>query len=150
MVKGCRFLIISLPFMYSGQHVKYWMPCGFPLTSNLLMHYHAKQCIICLYWVGCQYMQFESWGVVYMWSCFLTGEAIAHQSNKTYSVKTSNLRWLVTVLISWSTVELEYQVVKCTNFQEIEKRKEQVVLQCFDLGCNLHLRSSHSYTQIIT
>ena len=34
---------LSLYFMCSDQHVKYWMPCGFPLTSSLLLDYHAKQ-----------------------------------------------------------------------------------------------------------
>ena len=34
---------LSLYFMCSGQHVKYWMPRGFPLTSSLLLDYHLKQ-----------------------------------------------------------------------------------------------------------
>ena len=47
--KSCSFLIVSLSkrlslyFMCSDQHVKYWMPHGFPLTSSLLLHYHVKQ-----------------------------------------------------------------------------------------------------------
>ena len=46
--KSCSFLIVSLSknlslcFMCSDQHVKYWMPGGFPLTSSLLMDYHIK------------------------------------------------------------------------------------------------------------
>ena len=49
--KSCSFLIVSLSkglslcFMCSDQHVKYWMPCGFPLTSSLLLDYHIKQYI---------------------------------------------------------------------------------------------------------
>ena len=47
--KSCSFLIVSLSkslslyFMCSDQHVKYWMPRGFSLTSNLLLDYHVKQ-----------------------------------------------------------------------------------------------------------
>ena len=46
---SCSFLIVSLSkslslcFMCSDQHVKYWMPCGFPSTSSLLLNYHVKQ-----------------------------------------------------------------------------------------------------------
>ena len=36
---------LSLCFMYSNRHVKYWMPRGFPLTSSLLLDYHVKQYI---------------------------------------------------------------------------------------------------------
>ena len=49
--KSCSFLIVplskglSLCFMCSDQHAKYRMPCGFPLTSSLLLDYHAKQYI---------------------------------------------------------------------------------------------------------
>ena len=47
----CSFLISltthdslhSRYFMCSDQHVKYQMPCGFPLPSSLLLDYHAKQ-----------------------------------------------------------------------------------------------------------
>ena len=42
--KSCSFLI-SLYFIYSDQHIKYWMLCGFPLTSSLLLDYHVKQYI---------------------------------------------------------------------------------------------------------
>ena len=49
--KSCSFLIVSLSkglslcFMSSDQHVKYWMPRGIPLTSSfeLLLDYHVKQ-----------------------------------------------------------------------------------------------------------
>ena len=34
---------LSLYFMCSDQHVKYWMPPGFPLTSSLLFDNHIKQ-----------------------------------------------------------------------------------------------------------
>ena len=49
--KSCSFLIVSLSkslslcFMCSDQHVKYWMPRGFPLTNSLLLDYHVKQYI---------------------------------------------------------------------------------------------------------
>ena len=49
--KTCSFLMVSLSkslslcFMCSDQHVKYWMPCGFLLTSSLLLDYHIKQYI---------------------------------------------------------------------------------------------------------
>ena len=33
---------LSLCFLCSGQHVKYQMPCGFPLTSSLLLDYHVS------------------------------------------------------------------------------------------------------------
>ena len=36
---------LSPRFMCSDQHVKYWMPPGFPLTSSLLLDYHVKQYI---------------------------------------------------------------------------------------------------------
>ena len=36
---------LSLGFMCSDQHVKYRIPCGFLLTSSLLLDYHVKQCI---------------------------------------------------------------------------------------------------------
>ena len=47
--KSCSFLIVSLNkglslyFMCSDQHVKYRMPCGFSLSSSLLLDYHVKQ-----------------------------------------------------------------------------------------------------------
>ena len=47
--KSCNFLIVSLSkglslcFMCSDQHVKYWMPRGLSLTSSLLLDYHVKQ-----------------------------------------------------------------------------------------------------------
>ena len=47
--KNCNFLIVYLSkglllcFMCSDQHVKYWMPDGFPLTSSLLLDYLVKQ-----------------------------------------------------------------------------------------------------------
>ena len=47
--KSCSFFIVSLSkslslcFMCSDQHVKYWMPRGFPSTSSLLLDYHVKQ-----------------------------------------------------------------------------------------------------------
>ena len=31
--------------MCSDQHVEYWMPCGFPLTSSLQLDYHVEQYI---------------------------------------------------------------------------------------------------------
>ena len=34
---------LSLRFMCSDQHLKYWMPRGFPLTSSSLMDYHVEQ-----------------------------------------------------------------------------------------------------------
>ena len=46
--KSCSFLIVSLSkglslcFLYSGQHVKYWRPREFPLTSSRLLDYHVK------------------------------------------------------------------------------------------------------------
>ena len=46
--KVCSFLIVSLSkglslyFMCSDQHVKYWMPRGFHLSSSLLLDYHIK------------------------------------------------------------------------------------------------------------
>ena len=46
--ESCRILTIfvskslSLYFMCSDQHVKYPMPCGFPLTSSFLLDYHVK------------------------------------------------------------------------------------------------------------
>ena len=49
--KSCSFFIVSLSkslslcFMCSDQHVKYWMPLWFPLTSSLLLDYHVKQYI---------------------------------------------------------------------------------------------------------
>ena len=49
--KSCSLLIVSvsmglsLCFMCSDPHVKYWMPRGFPLTSSLLLDYHIKQYI---------------------------------------------------------------------------------------------------------
>ena len=49
--KSSSSLIVSLSkglspcFMCSDQHVKYWMPRGFPLTSSLLLDYHIKQYI---------------------------------------------------------------------------------------------------------
>ena len=36
---------LSLYFMCSDQHVKYWIPRGFPMTSSLLLNYHVKQYI---------------------------------------------------------------------------------------------------------
>ena len=48
---SCSFFIVSLSkglslcFMCSDQHVKYWMPRRFPLTTSLLLDYHAKQYI---------------------------------------------------------------------------------------------------------
>ena len=36
---------LSLHFMCSDQHVKYWGPRGFPLTSCLILDYHVKQYI---------------------------------------------------------------------------------------------------------
>ena len=47
--KSCSFFIVSLSkslsqyFMCSDQHVKYWMPRGFPLTRCLLLDYRVKQ-----------------------------------------------------------------------------------------------------------
>ena len=44
-----KFLIVSsskglsLCFICSDQHVKYRMPCGFLLTTSLLLDYHIKQ-----------------------------------------------------------------------------------------------------------
>ena len=49
--KSRSFLIVSfnkglsLCFMCSDHHVKYWMPRGFLLTSSLLLDYHVKQYI---------------------------------------------------------------------------------------------------------
>ena len=49
--KSCNFLIVSLSkglsqcFMCSDQHVKYWMPRGFPLNSSLLLDYHVVKCL---------------------------------------------------------------------------------------------------------
>ena len=49
LAESCTLLIVSLHkglslcFMYSDQHVKYWMPCGFPLTSCLLLDYHVER-----------------------------------------------------------------------------------------------------------
>ena len=49
--KTCSFLLVSLNkslslyFMCSDQHVKYWMLRGFLLTSSLLLDYRVKQCI---------------------------------------------------------------------------------------------------------
>ena len=37
--------VLSLCFMCSDQHVKYWMPREFPLTGSLLLDYHVKQYI---------------------------------------------------------------------------------------------------------
>ena len=34
---------LSLCFMCSDQHVKYWMPCGFSLISSFLLGTHIKQ-----------------------------------------------------------------------------------------------------------
>ena len=50
-VDGVQFLAkiavqskdLSLYFMCSDQHVKYWMPRGFPSTSSLPLDYHVKQ-----------------------------------------------------------------------------------------------------------
>ena len=56
--KSCSFLIVSLSkslslcFMCSDLHVKYWMPHGFPLTSSLLLDYPVKQ-YIQTYCYGC-------------------------------------------------------------------------------------------------
>ena len=47
--KSCSFLIVSLSkslslfFMCSDQHVKYWMPQEFLWTNSLLLDYHVKQ-----------------------------------------------------------------------------------------------------------
>ena len=47
--KSCRFLIVSLSkdlsldFMCSDQHVKYWMLHGFSFNSSLLLHYRVEQ-----------------------------------------------------------------------------------------------------------
>ena len=47
--KSCSFFIVSLSkslslyFMCSDQHVKYWIPRGFPSTRSLLLDYHVKQ-----------------------------------------------------------------------------------------------------------
>ena len=38
LIKG-----LSLYFMCSDQHIKYWIPRGFPLTSSLLLDYYIKQ-----------------------------------------------------------------------------------------------------------
>ena len=49
--KTCSFFIVSLSkglslyFMCSNQHVKYWMPRELPLTSSLLLDYDVKQYI---------------------------------------------------------------------------------------------------------
>ena len=45
---NCCFLIVkvlSLYFMCSDQHIKYWMSRGFPPTSSLLFDHHVKQYI---------------------------------------------------------------------------------------------------------
>ena len=45
--KSCSFFTVSLSkgislyFMCSDQHVKYWMSRGFPLTSSLLLDYQT-------------------------------------------------------------------------------------------------------------
>ena len=47
--KSCSLFIaslsksLSLRFMCSGQHEKYWMSRGFLLTSSLLLDYHIKE-----------------------------------------------------------------------------------------------------------
>ena len=47
--KSCSFLKVSLSkslslcFMCSDRHAKYRMPCGFTLTSSLLLDFHVKQ-----------------------------------------------------------------------------------------------------------
>ena len=41
--KATVFPVISLYFMCSDQHVKYWIPLGFSLASSLLLDYHVKQ-----------------------------------------------------------------------------------------------------------
>ena len=47
--KSCSFFITSLSkdlsqyFICSDQHVKYWMPRGFPMTSSLILDYHVNQ-----------------------------------------------------------------------------------------------------------
>ena len=43
--KNAISIYLNSSLMCSDQHVKYWIPRGFPLTSSLQLDYHVKQYI---------------------------------------------------------------------------------------------------------
>ena len=85
--KSCNFLRdsvsegLSLCFLCSDQLVKYPMPCGFPLSSSLLLDYHIKQYI--------HTHTRTNFRVTYF-STFNTGETTLRYSNLYYSISWEN------------------------------------------------------------